>query len=533
MDGEKKIPLVIGVTGHLNPRPEDTERLREAVKQELAKLQERVPHTPLVMLCPLARGADLLCAEAAEELGIPLRAALPMEQEEYEKDFLPEDLARMRRQAERAETVFSVPATEKEPWEEDRDFRYRQAGIYVAEHSHLLLALWDGNEENRTDSGTGAVVRCALQGAWKPRRGMACRNAENAAVLHIKTPRKGDAAEDAGEVRLLGNAEAMEEILERTEEFNRLAEKTDGTGFPLLPEAETAEPEMRKLEILYHTADRLSLRFAKGYRRTLGLLAVLGTIVAFTFLLYDEAELLFMMILCGAALACAILVTSMAKRSDGHRRYIEYRVLAETLRVQLYLRYAGSRTEAQRIMTWTQQQETPWILCAMCALNAGKSPEIKRDVRECWVENQRQYHEKAGKRTNGQSERNDRLLRVAAVCAVALYFVTLGFEMLCGGLVFAPVVQVAEIGTWRMVMKILLGTISTGTLFLASYYGKMSLERKKTDHRKMEAFFTTLSRQMEQQGQTEELLEVLAREELTENGNWSSYQRDNAPELNV
>ena len=61
----------------------------------------------------------------------------------------------------------------------------------------------------------------------------------------------------------------------------------------------------------------------------------------------------------------------------------------------------------------------------------------------------------------------------------------------------------------------------------------MSLERKKTDHRKMEEFFRRVDGQMEQFGQTEELMELLAREELTENGNWSSYQRDNAPELNI
>ena len=32
-------------------------------------------------------------------------------------------------------------------------------------------------------------------------------------------------------------------------------------------------------------------------------------------------------------------------------------------------------------------------------------------------------------------------------------------------------------------------------------------------------------------GQTEELLITLAREELTENGNWISYQRDNKPDF--
>ncbi|MCR4884593.1 MAG: hypothetical protein K6A68_13555, partial [Clostridiales bacterium] len=73
-----KIPLIVGVTGHLDLRTEDQEILREKVKQELEKLMDRCPHTPVILLCALARGADLLCAETAEELGIPLRAVLPL-----------------------------------------------------------------------------------------------------------------------------------------------------------------------------------------------------------------------------------------------------------------------------------------------------------------------------------------------------------------------------------------------------------------------------------------------------------------------
>ena len=33
--------------------------------------------------------------------------------------------------------------------------------------------------------------------------------------------------------------------------------------------------------------------------------------------------------------------------------------------------------------------------------------------------------------------------------------------------------------------------------------------------------------------QTDALLTTLAREELIENGNWSSYERDNAPEISL
>ena len=113
---EKKIPLTIGITGHLNPRMRDTLALRDAVKRELTKIRTRCPHTPIVMLCSLARGADLLCAEAAEEVGVSLRAVLPMEQAVYEKDFEPKDLARLRWQLERAQTVITVPpAAEEEP----------------------------------------------------------------------------------------------------------------------------------------------------------------------------------------------------------------------------------------------------------------------------------------------------------------------------------------------------------------------------------------------------------------------------------
>ena len=82
-------------------------------------------------------------------------------------------------------------------------------------------------------------------------------------------------------------------------------------------------------------------------------------------------------------------------------------------------------------------------------------------------------------------------------------------------------------------LKILLGTLSAGTLFLGGYYGRMSLSRVTGDHEKMEAFFGKISERIARRGQDEDVLETLAREELAENGNWSSYQRDNAVELNL
>ena len=45
--------------------------------------------------------------------------------------------------------------------------------------------------------------------------------------------------------------------------------------------------------------------------------------------------------------------------------------------------------------------------------------------------------------------------------------------------------------------------------------------------------FDKAAEQLDRYGQNEHILEALAREELAENGNWCSFQRDNAPELNL
>ena len=129
MDRKTKIPIVVGVTGHRLLRPEDRPALYAAVREELKKVRERCPHSELEMLCSLAEGADLLCAEAACELGIPLIAALPMEMEEYEKDFSPQARADFRARCSGAEKIFVVPPTEPAPEGESRDYLYRQAGI--------------------------------------------------------------------------------------------------------------------------------------------------------------------------------------------------------------------------------------------------------------------------------------------------------------------------------------------------------------------------------------------------------------------
>ena len=49
----------------------------------------------------------------------------------------------------------------------------------------------------------------------------------------------------------------------------------------------------------------------------------------------------------------------------------------------------------------------------------------------------------------------------------------------------------------------------------------------------MAIFYQRICERLDLCGQDESLLLLLAREELIENGNWCSYQRDNTPDLSL
>ena len=532
-NSEKKIPIVIGVTGHRRLRQQDLPALRASVRSLLLSLREQVPHSPLILLCSLAVGADLLCADAAEDLGIPLVAALPLPPEDYEKDFCPAERERLRKHCARAEQLFVTPRSEDLPTErKPRDDAYRQAGIYVSAHAHILLALWDGHPGEH-GCGTAEAVDFALQGICSPESGLPVRTARNTLVWHVFTPRAETETEAAGTVHVLGDRQAMEEILRRTEEFNRLAENVQPEAQTLLPEEDPEDAVLARMLRIYGAASMLSKQNARRYRLTLAALAVASALIAMAFLLYDEAQAVGLILVIGLILLLAWLCQRYAGRSDCLRRYIEYRALAECLRVCIYLRHAGSGIQAENLLSWTQQEETAWILDALCALRAGRPPKEQHDIRACWVERQRDYHRQAERKARQESRFSERLVGTALRLSVALYCLALLFELFCGGALTRPLLPVGNAEGYRTVLKIVLGSISAVTLFVANYYGRLSLSRVLSDHGKMERFYSRMSEMLQEKGQTEALLTALAREELIENGNWCSYQRDNQPEISL
>ena len=174
MDGDKKekidlkrIPIVIGITGHRDIRKEDEEKLKNAVRDELKIIKDLCPNSNLVMLNSLARGADLLCAGVAMEMKVPLYVVLPMDESIYkrEQNFNESDRYFFEECYETAERKFTTPMIEVAPSKDieeavkvlvglskkqctkplddkklkiAKDYLYRQAGIYIVSHCHVF-----------------------------------------------------------------------------------------------------------------------------------------------------------------------------------------------------------------------------------------------------------------------------------------------------------------------------------------------------------------------------------------------------------
>ena len=151
-----------GVTGH---RPAglvgaDLLLLRQRIREALAEIASAVPSVPLVVISPLAEGADRLIAREAIDAGYLLNCVLPFPRDDYATDF---DGAANRSEyyalLDRAGQVIELHGSRDTP--EFTDAAYMAAGEHVVEHADVMIAIWDGAEA-RGSGGTGDVVALAL-----------------------------------------------------------------------------------------------------------------------------------------------------------------------------------------------------------------------------------------------------------------------------------------------------------------------------------------------------------------------------------
>ncbi|MBV1904647.1 MAG: hypothetical protein KUG75_01105 [Pseudomonadales bacterium] len=369
------IPLIIAVTGHRDLVPEEIPLIRRRVSKLLLDLQKDYPDRGVSVMSALAEGADQLVANEALRLDIPLIVPLPMPKALYLKDF---DNAEVRENFERllsqAAEVYELPLTEGHSLEsistygDGRDQQYAQLGVFVCAHCHILLALWDG-KYNEKLGGTGQVVRFhhddIMPGYTKESAasGLILADDESDLVYHIVCSRdcqdgQPEALLTAGdywwfsldekEPRSKQLPESHRRVFQYTSEFSAdalmYADNIQNSAYPLLDEQNraTLPPGLGDIDHIYRAADWLAGHFQSRVLLTLKVTHLLAILMGLMYIAYSDLlpiQQFLYAFLSFFLIASAILTYS--KRRAWHRKYLDYRTLAEGLRVQFYWAAAG------------------------------------------------------------------------------------------------------------------------------------------------------------------------------------------------
>ncbi len=363
--------LTIGVTGHRDLLAEEVPALRDIVRDFFLRLRNDFPDLDLQLISPLAEGSDRLVADVAQGLDIGLIVPLPMAQAEYEKDFSSAEAVEVFRNTLKTAKLIclsggsdssGVPGSSAE-----REYRYARMGVFISNHSQILLALWDGKKQGAT-GGTSGVVNYHLTAVMpgfsvsEESPNLLADN-ENDLAFHIVCSRDRPHGRPVQGLEPLQTAwvsahfgrEASarmpleyEITLQRLQDFGRdkkryaaMIEKEGGDVLDHATELETPTG-IKAISDLYRAADWLALHFQK--RVSSGLIAThsLAVLMGLAFILYSEFDgldiLVWFFLL---AFLAGFVLYKIGERRQWHRKYLDYRALAEGLRVQLYWSLAG------------------------------------------------------------------------------------------------------------------------------------------------------------------------------------------------
>jgi len=465
---------MIGVSGHRDLDPGDLARLREAVTDFVHQLKAHLPDTELRLIVGMAQGADLLVAQTALGLGVPVEAVLPMRLAHYAADFDQETLARLKEllhhpQVRCVELSADVASAAAAPHSrEQRDAMYANLTDTLIRRSSLLLALWDGRSSHlpggtadtvlrylgvRTDENRDSDAIEFIESAEEP---------ETAQRLVYWTPaaRSGTAngaparspcyLAGAGDDALQVQRTMPERLKRQLAELNsynleyrhlraagRLREPESLLASLPLRAALPAGAMLEDIDLQYGKADALAVYYQRRSDRLFDLFAFMAFAMGVAYLIYEkltDSRALLIAYLLTLLTSLAVYYVLQGRRWFG--KHLTYRALAETLRARFYLRLAGAdqRVDAGEVLALSGIEKFrgfSWIGFVLKGIEAAddrvdpdRSPDAQ-GVEQAWIEGQFRYFtrkvahlEKASRRVKHMRH----FLFVAILVVISLLF---------------------------------------------------------------------------------------------------------------
>ncbi len=424
--------ISFGVTGHRS-LPDSNQiaerireifqgRFRECFDQQTSSLLLQVRATPIAftVVTALATGADQLVARIAMEHQARIDAVLPFAKDEYRKDFAPEQLVHFNDLLQRAKRCIQlegdVPGA-GDP-EEARREGYLMAGKYVVEHCDILIAIWDGDPA-RGKGGTAEIVALA-------------RERKKPTFIISTKPPYGTILRNGGQLQG-HNLQPLDEFNSFSltdSEINKRAEE-DLAG--IYNDQSCREiPGWLKQEVserllpCYARASIVAEANQKLYQMTAIKAYVITTVAVFLLasaVVCHELQEVSSIMFCLELVALLYLLWKVhhAQKDQVHRKWLEYRSMAERLRIAFFFVSCGVRpimfSDTGRLLIDIERRD--WVSAAFESIleelpiipaSANKACScFGKHICARWIESQKDYH---GRKAQKAEQKNKLLNKV-------------------------------------------------------------------------------------------------------------------------
>jgi len=448
-DNDYRIHLIIGITGHRDIPQEDADKLKEKIKGIFEELKEEYPNTPLLLLTPLAEGADRIAAKAAIEEGIDYVVVLPFPEEEYVKDF-PEskdeyyDL-RDKEKHRNLKGIFSleyIMNDNAKHYGPERDKLYENVGAYIVRHSQILIGLWDRKEGKK--GGTSEIIKLKLKGLpdeYHPHRDKLDKP-DTGPVYIINTRRKGsNSADSTSDLELEikypedENRDYFNDIFKRFDEFNEESEKLGKTEIEESRKklANDASDKEKFVSYIYAEADTLAIKYKRKWRYYNTILIVVGVMTTLIFVSYFLMNSNYLLLFYGILFTLfAILFKFLNIFHKYHQKYVDYRVLAEGLRILFFMRLAGLHEDPEDYYLKKHRINFRWgreIIRSANIFDPQPKPDFQT-IRKYWIKPENDYYKKNADENNRKSITYKKLSLAFFISSILVILITITLKFL-------------------------------------------------------------------------------------------------------
>lgn len=408
-----ELSLFVGVSGPRRVGEEAAPALSGQIESVLKRLETDAAGIRRVLLSSLADGFEQLFVELALKRKWEVIAALPMPCEDYVLEFAT--------QAQRdafAKLRSRCSATIEIPWPAVRDAdpaaarekQYREHAIFLARHSQVVVAMWDGVAQRPAAADHTAYVVELCKTGLPPIEGEVLAAPETTSLVHIPAGPVVLPAEKPGARKRKTVDAAFLQICKEFRSYNRSVKKlvkqhrrkVDTSRSWLMSEAalQQIDPATRELVDHFACADVLALDRQKqrtGIIKLASVATIVGAFAQATNVLLAQTP---WMITYGVAVGLAYGLYLTLFRSPMFRiedRYLEYRALAEALRVQVFWRLSGVSANVAEHYLQLVKTEVGWVREALrsMSLSTSLAPSSKNNLpdvaEEFWIDSQASY----------------------------------------------------------------------------------------------------------------------------------------------